>query len=264
MEINITCGLPGCGKTDFAKSIKHSIYYDIDSNAHRMDHVIKTLNGVLTQSSTHIVVLDGLFLSNSDIEKFFSKVIFKKHISLIVHYWEPNIENCLFNDKYRRNVSSEITIKNAKLSIDRDLLQKYMNINFDCIVSIVNHKTEKKPDWKFLSEKNNIHYTTIKSDTWSLGGTWANCWGGAGDIYTEEESDFSEFYDITKRICPDITEDDLEEIYSYIVTIDSDSERDYYGGCRDYSWKEFKMENLFSQLDERGYIRDIKINEILL
>ncbi len=99
-----------------------------------------------TRLFCEITFLDGLFLTLENAKEVVSSV--KDRVKkVVIHYWNPNIEDCKWNDAGRRKLNSSITIENAKIdSIDeiKKIKDSFNNIEF--LFKI--HSVEKKPEWK--------------------------------------------------------------------------------------------------------------------
>jgi predicted kinase len=136
-EIFVLCGLPGSGKTYFSQQqgIKR---IDVDSwmkDKRDIEEELKHLHQLEVES----FILDGLFLTNKDYQKILS--IFQKD-KVNFHFWEPNREICLYNDKGRREKNAAITIKYAE--VETPNLQKLERINPN--ISLITHTVIRKDD----------------------------------------------------------------------------------------------------------------------
>ena len=152
MKIIVLCGLPGCGKTTYAihlsKQKSNNRYFDVDKVSKKKDfNLTYELNVLISNYYQHEmnIIMDGLFLYNETYESIVKNADPKRKLDFEFHYWEPDVEACLHNDKYRRKVDSEITIKNAK--IEEPNIEKLSTLRADSKTSVVKHKTTKKPEY---------------------------------------------------------------------------------------------------------------------
>jgi predicted kinase len=270
----ILMGLPASGKTTFAKEydkikevrdswrgyrsiVKH---IDIDS--------LKTLHGRKNRDLENIIgdsiwntsknefIIDGLFLTNENIIKIINICKNYNIDSFEIHYWNPDIEKCLRNDKYRRDEESSITIKNAvleKLDIEQ-IKSETQTTN----INIVYHDIESKPEYKIFADKYNITLSDdlyVKSDSWSLGGSYQNCWGTGGSVSADEQPEsFEQFDSLLEEVCANITFLQYKKLNNECVDIDTYNDRDYYGGSIEYAYFRCNVEKLVNLLHEMNLL----------
>ena len=276
-------GLPGSGKTHwvleltdgyynepFRSRSDNSRYYSIDLDSYvkrkfKEIEIKQKLSGVIrTTHYTHAIV-DGLLLTYSDVEKLLSLLDSDdwSYVSQIVlHWWKPDVEMCLLNDKGRRSENASITIKNAKFEEpDREFIEKLREkfpILKDKKVEAERHSIVLKPSWKAFAEEYDMYINRdgqVRSDTWSLGGTWRDCWDNQGTVSAEAEPNtFREFDNLLEKICPNISFLQYKSLYSEVVHYDTDSEGDYYGGSVTYAYRFFYPEALYNALKQRELI----------
>jgi len=120
------------------------------------------------------------------------------------------------------------------------------------------HTTIQKPDWKAFGEKYELYMDEngkVKGESWCLGGSWADCWGGGGSVSGEAQPDgFRELDELLEKVCPNITFLQYKGIYNEIVLTDEYGDSDYYGGSTSYAYKYFMVENLYNALKKRELI----------
>lgn len=136
-KIKILCGLPGSGKTYYANYQKEKII-NVDELLLNQKNIEKELQKINKKEKENLIV-DGLFLNNYDYTKLIN--IFNKE-EIEFHFWIPNRDNCLHNDKNRRVVSSEITIKYAQ--IEEPILKELKKINPK--IKLIKHIIKRKED----------------------------------------------------------------------------------------------------------------------
>lgn len=265
MDLIICMGLPGSGKTTFATKQKSNIVnFDVQ---YIRDSFVRYIDSYIKNN----MVIDGLFLSYNDIHKLLS--LFNKYYDKIdlvsIEYFIPNVKNCLYNDKYRRDISSEITIKNAKMDEMNEQFISNLETDFPLLKNkmIYNlHEVERKSMYQLFIDKYKLSVNKdgrVCGETWSLGGTYENCWGTGGDIYPEDKP----YFDILHEILNDCLPNDImvkDDIYSRVVGEEEFSEYDYYGGCENRCFEYFYAESLYNYLMETPYFRRNELLEELL
>ena len=291
-EIGITYGLPGSGKTRWAEAQAHDnrqvTYLETDNYLYKKDektgevvkadkeHIYEILKSNIESLKERFdhrknirdkIIIDGLFTTNDSLEsiiKFIKKLSFyKKGIEIRIVRFNGDVETCLWNDKGRfdrfgNDKNAKVSIMNLPLEeIDLDrlkILHKEINI-FE--VSI-----EKKPLIKnaVLDNGQDFPSDEIVSEDWTTGGNWENCWETGGDYDCEEPVRFRLLDDILKRCNAEYLYDEAIEKVAYEG---DDSESDYYGGCRQYSFYSIQLENLNEFLKERGHLRNLLITDLV-
>lgn len=268
-KLLITVGLPASGKTTFAENYarekNNGCYYskikhiNIDELKESCYQTCETTEQIIRDNyskSCHENIIDGLFLNTEDVIKAFKSIETNNVTEIEVHYWNPNVTNCLFNDANRRNKPSKTTIENAKITKPNI---KKIEEETGVKTKIITHETEKKPYWKIKSEKLDVHIRDEKylfSDEWCLGGTQNNFWGDSYDLEPDEPKNFDEFDQLLEKICPTITFLQYKHIYSQCVDIVSREDSDYYGGCATYAQYRCDLEQLFKILKEKGLMNE--------
>lgn len=256
-------GLPASGKTTFANSYTNhyskdkvlNIELDKQLLLHKYDKydksiaIEKIINDINTKSQ--YIIFDGLFLTNDSV--FNVLTLFLKHINPIeieIHYWYPNVENCLWNDKYRRDNHSKITIKNAKLEeIDLNIFNKLPN---KPKIEIIYHNVERKPEWLIFVDKYDIPLKNGKmtSNSWCLGGTWMSYTGHGGNVSAETQPEFGMFDTLLEKINPNITYLKYKKLYNDCIEIETYNDSDYYGGRTENAYYSCDIKLLYERLIE--------------
>lgn len=280
-KILVLMGLPASGKTTFAdnycRQYNKNGYFqkryavskiDFDNilqnqlyNGYsKEDTIIKIVNREIRDWDE--IILDGLFLNTNDFLPILNEIYNCYKIKEIeIYFWEENRKFCLWNDQYRRGKNSEITIKNAKLEKpDIDIIKnKFESVK----VKIMYQNVEKKPSWKVFADKYNLdvnEYGKIEDErnSWCLGGTWANCWGGSGTISAETQpTTYERFDNLLTEICPNISFLQYKKLYNNCVSIDTYNHSDYYGGSTDNAYFVCDIKELYNLLVEMKLIEEL-------
>ena len=210
-----------------------------------------------------ILVLDGLFTTQEEYEWILSLYMDKEGRSykidkIIVDYWIPDIESCLWNDMGRRTVHSEESIKNLK--IEKPDIKKIQE-KFGITTKLSIHSVVRKPKYLNLASKYGIRDTDIHSgqylysNTWSLGGKYHSYTGDVHYLSAEEPCNFDAFDDLLSEICPTITFLQYKKLYNRCVTMDDRDNSDYYSEAREGFYK-CDLEMLFDMLEEMGILKE--------
>jgi hypothetical protein len=276
-------GLPGSGKSFWAsekneannkslgwsgrgKRLRVLDFDEVSTGKRKKEYLFESLAGYLKNDDD--AILDGLFLSYDDVSKALKEIksysIFYKIDKVSIEWWQPMVEYCLYNDRGRRNESSEITIKNAKVDkVDSDFVSR-LSDEFPELKGKIEYKfhmVEKKPKWKLFGHLHGIRMDNdgkVEGPSWCLGGSWQNCWGRGGSVAGDAEpSDFGEFDSLLEKVCPNITFLQYKNISSRVMRTEEFGESDYYGGHTNHAKKYFYMNDLYEALVERNIIDEL-------
>lgn len=123
-ELHMLIGLPGSGKTTFAKSVKNAEVLDFDYiyreclDGLEIKVTSEKLEELLPNTlSSNIVVLDGLFMDQFEVENILTLFLDwcnKKDIQIekiIFEYWKPDKKKCLWNVKDRNSDGVNLSIE---------------------------------------------------------------------------------------------------------------------------------------------------------
>lgn len=251
--ITILWGLPGSGKTTYAKG-NHRDIINADSFRNKPDALKSLIREAAERSEYRDVVIDGLFTTNEIAEKLMSGIrSTSPHVRFAIVVWNDDRESCLFNDADRRSMSSSSTIKNLPFEEP----SKYLVSKFG--VAVTRMTVERKPEWKVFADKNDLgDDLCFRSSSWSLGGTWGDCWGNEGTCDAEPApTSFREFDELMEKVCPQITFMQYKKAYSESVTTETDSDSDYYGGSTRSAYFRCDIKRLYESLTELGLTKEI-------
>lgn len=127
LTVHILIGLPGSGKTTFARTFNPNIVKYVDLDANYGQHTVYRISQYFQSAyrSPYITgyVVDGLILQLKDLDLVLDAIEqgldTNEKAKIIIHYWNENREACRINDLYRvntmrqRRALSEVTIKHA-------------------------------------------------------------------------------------------------------------------------------------------------------
>jgi hypothetical protein len=276
VEINILMGLPGSGKSTwrikneptesrrmYVSSFCCDDYMWNDNYEYNYGRY-KTIPDIVKRyldinNNSNFICIDGLFTTNAQIQEVIDVVHTRlpkfrndEDFVIVIHHWKEDREACLFNDKYRRELSSETSIKNLPLEDPK-------NYEFDSIlkIKIVYHDVVRKTVYEGVFEPLsafNKFDGILTSNSWTTGGTWGNCWGDKGECEPEPQPEFEEFDRLIERVAPNITFMKYKRLYSECVEILNDYECDYYGGRRTTARYRCDLKKLYDMMEEMNLI----------
>lgn len=285
--LHILMGLPGSGKTTYAKFYKYAkrdymgrivstddmldieafdssseyqsriAIIDLDEVFQIYGNSLRNKDGKITSttlgrainewyhknshqyfSSKDDVYVDGLILNHQDCKLVIDTFLFGRISStfpsinkVIIDFWTPDIELCLWNDRGRRTQNSDITIKTSKLTRPNIgvLREEYGS---ELTIQFVPHEIVKKPGYRILVDSIksvSVIGDKIYSDSWCLGGeSWG--WDGSKRPISADEppTEFKEFDSVLMEICPNISFLQYKKLYSLSVSVEELTDSDYY------------------------------------
>lgn len=272
--LRLTVGLPGCGKSSWAKEfVKNkdfrgwrresysALHLELDAYRNDKGEVVESfyhhLNG---NKDVNEIIVDSFMTTNDQIISFINERLPSDIEKVIVDYWVPDVESCLWNDRFRRDVPSTGSIKNAIVEKpDLERINAEANPEGKLTISVEEHVTKLKEDWKlFYDEIGKKHaYLTndeyIDSDSWQTGGNWRDCWGRNVEVDADDEpSTFENLDKILEDVCPDIPYLKVRKLWEELVYTETYGESDFYGGCIDYAFHRISIRDLFDFLEREG------------
>lgn len=279
MKYIITVGLPGSGKSTWAKnyrlsnvekSYKRNKYrtqiIDCDLYFKQYKRTFDSLEEYIYSEIDNIykpnineIIIDGLFTTNDDVIRILNNIFELLNIGdeILICQWYEDREQCIKNDLYRRDIDSNVTINNIKYE-DIDI-EKIRNNVGGIEVEKQYIEVYRKPNYLIFADKYKINYDSegkFTSDTWSGGGTWGNCWGDSGSISPSEPEDFDEFDELLENVCPNISFLQYKKIKSDCVELDYYNDYDYYGGSETRNFYVCDVENLYNTLVDLNLINE--------
>mgnify|MGYP004626444277 CR=1 FL=1 len=256
-NVYILSGLPGSGKSYFAKKMqqeneKNKVFiFSEDEKTRWYTYHNK-------EWSIDTIIMDGLHLTNDSIISTIKDV--KKNLRLPQYWkfsiirWNEDRKTCLNNDKNRRDLSSEKTIKNAifeKLNLDK--IKKATTLDE---INLIKKKVELKPDYLEKIEnkkKYNIQGNYLISEEWTISGTtrsYDENWNSVySPIYSDTTPDFTELDDYLTEICPNISFLTYKKIKKECVDVVEYTNNDYYSTTEDAYYR-CNLEKMFEIINK--------------
>lgn len=279
VNVNILMGLPGSGKSYWAKKYQNSnkriFIIDMDKHIDKKTNQYKSAamicsyyNLDLYVRDGYTLVFDGLFTTNKNVAEFleqlsnylnnFSSILKNITLNVYIHYWNEDREQCIKNDEYRdREISATSDIQHMpydKLDmkyLKDKLMDKHIYL-MDPKIHEVKHLNTYDQYFDPLNTKDDMYY----SSTWDTGGHWGDCWGNEGSVSAEPQPEFEEFDILLEKVAPNITHLQYKRLYRECVTIEEGTDYGYYGSYTYYNRYVLDLKKCYEMLKEMGYIED--------
>ncbi len=265
--IHILMGLPASGKSywtkHYSKGKNHVNNVSLDTPANKYEKLAERLPRTIqsfAQNKSYYhgyksdLILDGLFLTQEDIVKVLETTNSYTIDDIKIHFWREDRELCLFNDIGRRSLSSEITIKNA--SFEKPNIIE-LNKLYQQTITLEEHTIMRKTDYEAFKEQHSLE-DIIASNEWSNGGVYGNCWDDSMSTSSADTPlEFIELDETLEEIEPNLTFLQYKKI-KRLATVDSRTDRGYYGSSEEYSWWTINTKELYDLLLELTIIKENK------
>lgn len=248
-NLHLTMGLPGSGKTTFCKASAKVDAYLPSAQYLEMDKYQTKSSKIPFWDYSTTVYIDGLFLNENMVEAILLELLEFNYIiedQLTIHYWEPNIEACVWNDLDRRGLSSSATIRNMNLvkpevSSLEERLRKIRSLShpnapmFNIVIET--HQTEKdfatnkivKDEFQSENEFPLRDDGYLISKYWVSGGELRNYSGYCGGSDVEKARLFIELGQILDSVVKDgIKICEWHTILKNYCSIETFLQSDYY------------------------------------
>lgn len=273
ITLRILIGLPGSGKTCFAKSLEankpndvlvfgENELQDTDFRIYKKDtgkrfppmnsDELRWLINNYSGSRFKTLVMDGLFLTTERILEVIQLISAQfTPQKIILDYWPENREECLRNDYLRRRTGSSLSIESLSINVDFNAVKAtYPN------ASVEIHSVYHTPDWVIFFRQ----YLTVTderelySEKWTTGGEYRSFDGCRFPVSPDEvPSAFRELDELLEKICPSLSYLEYKKIISDSVSTKETEEHDYYS-CTIQQCFVCNLEILYEDLYQFGYI----------
>ena len=263
-------GLPGSGKTSYADELENNKdvrVIDLDRicrHYKEKDLILKGLADEVICASSPLnrsIIIDGLVTTNNQLREIIDHITkwfktwdyFTYEYSFSIVYWEEDRENCLLNDIGRREVPSAISIKHMKF--EKPDLSILKEVNDVKVMEVYKQSPAEK--WvKSLKINYDVPWSMmeLRSDDWSLGGTWGNCWGDSGTKDAELPLEFIELDNLLLNVCPNISFFLVKKIKEECCNIETTNNHDYYGGYTQSAYHCCDLNKLYFILNKNKLI----------
>ena len=275
--ITITYGLPGSGKTYYCNNQSNFMTDVVHMDDYIVDGKYLPLEEVLGNNTKHSdIIIDCLCTTNKQLKEILSELSeiclyfgFGRSIKFKIVSFEGTREACKKNIERRndgRNVST--TIDNLPYEdVNEYDIRKFVDDyslqnNIKVTVIFEKRKIYEGTPWdKYFQPIIDSSYESkgkyLVSESWSLGGTWGDCWGNKGKISPDEQpSSFREFDKLLEEVCPNITFLQYKSIYDECVEVYKYDESDYYGGTQYYAQYRLDLRKCYDMLLEKDIISE--------
>ena len=217
-------------------------------------------------------IVDTICTTHDDfkglLEMLYAQIL--KADTLIVTYWEEDRETCLYNDKGRRERSSEVTIKTAKyekptlesiakdvydiLGIANDVEDKQIKIKLNRML------VQEKPGYmaqfsEYIRFEPAVFDGKLRSDTYTLGGSHRLLDGTTRPIEPDTPEEFTELEDLLEKHFPNITFIQYKQLKRELVEFKTQEIHDYYTVDGSEGYWEIDLEKLYDWLIDHGIIK---------
>ena len=265
-------GLPGSGKTTFAKELGKKygsrqcivLYLDELRSDYmaRKNPLREVIGNALYrhhQKSMKIVVVDGPIFTNEDLFQTIIATAPSFHkVNVTVYQWDEDRDTCLKNDGGRRDTSAANTILHALYEdVNVDSLNARLQDWDAQIIKVVKKTVFLKEDWYRYFKQNTYICSDnmLRSTKWCTGGAYGSCWhNGLTPISPDKPAPFTELDELLEKVCPSITFLHYKKILDKCVSTEETHESDYYGGGANYMQWVCDLPKLYSLLNDMGYI----------
>lgn len=235
MKIHILYGLPGSGKSTWAKNRENEGWYHIDADREfNAEKIAEKIRRIKHQNYEH-VILDTLVINTQQLKKLVKSIKVKNpKDSIVVEFWKKNIAACLLNDGQRPcDRSGAATIKHLGAQYvkpNKKTLEKLnVELNEHEVVSNKQLLAWKKKYEEYVYYGNNDNPQYLYSNSWVTGGREWNYTGDEWDASVQEQpTEFKALDELLENECPQISFLEYKKIWRETVDVENYTDRDYY------------------------------------
>ena len=271
---HLCMGLPGSGKTHLLTQIvKLFELIDIDgvwdpdecihSVYERLSDTIDIIE-IYQPEISNGIGLDTLILTNDQLIKVLeaiSSVEGMNEFKVIIHWFKPDREACLYNDQGRRSLECDFMIRRANLEeVDQDRINElFIKTRKFKELEVFKRTVVRKPLYKRSEDVSRFIYENavfesedvIKSEEWIVYSDYNNM----NIAIPEKEKDFHELTRILNKFAPNLTPEEYKRVWS-LVTKERRTNFGYYALYYEYCVWNINLRDLFELLKEMDYVED--------
>ena len=220
-----------------------------------------------------IICIDSLCLTRETVKEYLTGLYkvsqdgfpcpYAGEYHIIIDQWEENRDQCLDNDLLRdRDNKASYTIANAPYepfsSVEElQSLVDELGLKF-ASVELVNHKVAVPEEWQIKMERpgkpQDARY--MRSESWSLGGTWGSYTGEISTVSPDDPKENEELDKFLEQHAPSITMLQYKRLVKECVELKTEEYNDYYGGTTHEQYWETDMQHVYELLIEFGVWQD--------
>ena len=220
-----------------------------------------------------IICIDSLCLSRETVKEYLNGLykvsqdgfpcLYDGEYHIIIDQWEENREQCLENDLLRdRENKASYTIANVPYepfsSVEElQSLVDELGLKF-ASVELVNHKVAVPEEWQIKMERpgkpQDARY--MRSESWSLGGTWGSYTGKVSIVDPDNPKENEELDKFLEQHAPSITMLQYKRLIKECVELKTEEYNDYYGGTTHHQYWETDMQHVYELLTKFGVWQD--------
>jgi predicted kinase len=242
--LEICYGLSCSGKTSFAKTQSGLVIHgdDFIQNG-KIDH--STIAEMIRLYEGSKVTLDTLVTTNKTLEEILRLLDTDRKIRVLV--FDVDREILLERNSLRTERGScEASIRNMPFEIPNLWEVEVVIMREDYDVFLSNLK-------RFCSVNDSSHNPDVKiirGDSWCLGGTWGDCWGGSGITPAGSRPSFDVLDMFLTSRYPNMSYLQYKALFNNLIETHTYGYGDYYGGYVEYSYEYVRVEDFYRKMVE--------------
>lgn len=191
--------------------------------------------------------------------------MFNNDYYVIIDQWREDRDRCLDNDLLRdRDNKASYTIANAPYEpwtsqeeLEHDVAAAGLQL---ASVKLVWHDVPVPEKWQEFTQRpgnpddENVRY--MRSQSWSLGGTWGSYTGEVSTVSPDEPKENEELDKFLEEHAPGISYLQYKKIVKECVTLETTEYNDYYGGTTHEQYWKTDMLRLYEMLKEMNLLNE--------
>ncbi len=242
--LQVLYGLPCSGKTSFAKTQSGLVIHgDEFIRDGKIDH--SAIAEMIRLYEGYKVTLDTLVTTNKTLEEILRLLDTDRKIRVLV--FDVDREVLLKRNSLRAERGScEASIRNMPFELPNlwEVEVVIMSDNHDVFLSNL------KNFCSLSDSPHNPDVKIIRGDSWCLGGTWGDCWGGSGTTPSEPRPSFDQLDTFLTSVYPNMSYLQYKALFNNLIETHTYGYGDYYGGYVEYSYEYVRVEDLYRKMAE--------------